>query len=313
MLDVELLAPAGSFKAAQYAIEEGADALYLGLSGVSMRPRRAEFDKEELDKTIKLIHSKGKKAYVVANIFPKSYDVDFFKDALEDIYRMEADAIVVSDIWSLRYVKDNFKNIEAHVSIQASVSSDKTAAFYERNGADVIVVSRSMPNLEDIKRIRKAVSCRLEVFAHGGICFMYDGNCYMSSHFEQKIKFDKERNIHRVYGQNNTKGECHLVCKRPFELRENGSTLAKGCLMRRNDQVGLRDLPLYIESGINIFKLEGRAMADNYVKRAVKLYRQAIDTYLNDSAGYTVAEKWLSQAEDLKEYRLEYERKWKIK
>lgn len=310
---IELMAPASSLEVARLAIEAGADAIYAGPSSISMRPRRAEFSERELQELIDFTHSQGKKIYVVANIYPKSYDIDFFKKALARIYLMEADALVVSDLWALRYVKKNFADIQAHISIQASVSSDKTARFFEENGADVIVVSRSIPCLEDIKAIRQAVKCRLEVFLHGGICFMFDGKCYMSSFYKQKWGLDEERQITRIYGQNNTKGECHLVCKRNFELSNNGSKKATGRLMRRPDQVGLEKLPAYIESGVSIFKIEGRAMAKSYVKQAVSLYRKAIDSYLQNPSQYKPKEEWLAEAETLKEYRLEYERKWNIR
>lgn len=312
-MNIELMAPAGSLEIAEMAIEAGADAIYAGLNSVSMRPRRAEFTEQGLQELIDYVHSQDKKVYVVANIYPKSCDVDYFKQAIATIYQMGADALVLSDLWALRYVKKHFDGIEAHISVQASVSSDVTARFFEENGADVIVISRSMPEIEDIKKIHQAVKCRLEVFLHGGICFMFDGNCYMSSFYKQSWKFDEERQIKRIYGQNNTKGECHLVCKRNFDLSNNGSKKATGRLMRRPDQVGLEKLPAYIESGVSIFKIEGRAMAINYVRQAVSLYRQAIDSYLQNPSQYKLKEEWLAEAEALKEYRLEYERKWNIK
>ncbi|HDZ86762.1 MAG TPA: U32 family peptidase [Actinobacteria bacterium] len=311
--DVELLAPAGSLDAAKIAIEAGADAIYAGPSSVSMRPRRAEFKNDQIAELIKYVHSKGKRVFVVANIFPKSCDVEYFKQNLAQIYEMGADALVVADLWALRYVKKNFKDIEAHISIQASVSNVEAATFYEKNGADVIVMARSMPDINDIKKIRSAVSARLEVFIHGGICFMYDGNCYMSSYYKQKVAYDEERQINRTYGQNNTKGECHLVCKRNYDLNDNGSVLAKGRLMRRPDQIGLTQIPLFIESGANIFKIEGRAMATDYVEKSVRLYREAIDSYLESPSLFEASKDWLERAEDLKEYRLDYERKWNIK
>ncbi len=310
---VELLAPAGSLEAARIAVEAGADAIYAGPSSVSMRPRRAEFKNDQLAELIKYVHSKGKRVFVVANIFPKSCDVEYFKQNLAQIYEMGADAFVVADLWALRYVKKNFKDIEAHISIQASVSNVEAALFYEKYGADVIVIARSMPDFNDIKKIRKAVSARLEVFVHGGICFMYDGNCYMSSYYKQKVAYDEERQINRTYGQNNTKGECHLVCKRQYDLNDNGTTVATGRLMRRPDQIGLEQIPFFIESGANIFKIEGRAMAHEYVKNAVSLYREAIDSYLEDPKAFKATNEWLDRANDLKEYRLDYERKWNIK
>ncbi len=313
MNEIELLAPAGSLEAAQIAIESGADAVYAGPSSVSMRPRRAEFTNEQLKELIDYAHSKNRKVFVVANIFPKSCDIDYFKKNLAQIYEMGPDAFVVADIWGLRYVKKNFKNVEAHVSIQASISNVAAAKFYEQNGADVVVVARSMPDFNDIAQIRAAVNCRIEAFVHGGICFMFDGNCYMSSYYKQKLDFDEERQITRTYGQNNTKGECHLVCKRNYDFNNNGTTITSGRLMRRQDQVGLELIPLFIQSGVNIFKIEGRAMSKDYVRQSVSLYRQAIDSYLSNPQFFKASDDWTNQAEALKVHRLEYERSWNIK
>lgn len=141
---------------------------------------------------------------------------------------------------------------------------------------------------------------------------MFDGICYMSSHWNQKWDYDVDMKTIRLVGQNNTKGECHLICKRSCSLVSGEKEVASGKLMRRQDDVGLDRIPFYLENGVKILKIEGRAMPAYYIKEATKLYREAIDLYLSDPIKYRVLDSWQPAIENLLEARREYERKWDV-
>jgi len=153
----------------------------------------------------------------------------------------------------------------------------------------------------------------IEVFIHGGICYHYDGDCFLSSYWSQEMLFDRFLGKERLFGQNNAKGECHLICKREFTLSKNGHKLSEGRLLRRPDLIGLSNLPLYIEMGVKIFKLEGRAMPVSYVAKATRLYRKAIDLYFENPEQYLVPEEWQADLEEILMARRQYERNWDIK
>jgi putative protease len=310
---MELLSPCGSMEGAKLAIENGADALYAGMTNLSMRPKRVEFNDEPLEDLVDYIHKNGKHIYITLNVYMKSQDELTFRRAVDEVYNSGADAIIVSDIGAISYIKKHYPDLAVHVSICTSVTNPEAAKFYEEMGADVIVISRSLDDLEEIKKIRAAVSAGLEIFVHGGICYMFDGDCYMSSYWKQEWKFDEDLGRERLMGQNNTKGECQLVCKRFCSLTVDGETLADGQLLRRPDQVGLANIPFYIENGINILKIEGRAMPLNYVAEATALYRQAIDLYLESPDKYRVKNEWTPVVGDLVQARYDYERQWHIR
>ena len=70
----ELLAPAGNYECMQAAIENGADAVYFGLAtGFNARARAANFDVQELQRCMTLLHRANVKGYVTLNtlVFPE--------------------------------------------------------------------------------------------------------------------------------------------------------------------------------------------------------------------------------------------------
>ncbi|MFQ5574875.1 MAG: peptidase U32 family protein, partial [Terriglobia bacterium] len=152
----------------------------------------------------------------------------------------------------------------------------------------------------------------IEVFLHGGICYHFDGDCFLSSFFSQEVAFDRTLGRNRLFGQNNAKGECHLICKRPCNAEKAGQTNSAR-FMRRDDLVGLDRIPGYVEAGVTIFKIEGRAMPVSYVGAATKLYREAIDLYEASPADYRIRPDWSDALKQLLEARRQYERDWQIR
>jgi len=311
---IELMAPARSLESAEAAIESGANALYAGVTGLSMRPKRTEFGKDEFPELVKTAQSQGVKVYATTNIYLKEQDWEFFKKKIDEIISHGPDALIMGDIGAIRYVSENYPEVHIHASIQTSIANPEAAKFYRDLGANLVVISRSVQDRTEIARIHEEVpDLDLEVFVHGGICFMYDGNCMMSSYWKQEWDHDPLIGQDRLMGQNNTKGECQLVCKRACSLTDGEEfSMADGRLMRRPDQVGLSNIPFFIENGVRILKIEGRAMPISYIKEATKLYRAAIDMYLEDPARFGIKADWQEQISSLIEARLEYERQWHI-
>lgn len=312
-MTVELMAPAGSLEAAKLAISSGADSVYAGVTNLSMRPKRVEFGQDSFEDLLAYAHGQGKKIYAALNICIKDQDERTFRRQIDDIYNQGADAVILSDIAAIDYTHRNYPDLQIHVSIMVSLTNPEAARFYKDLGASVIVISRSLNDIQATRQIVASVpDVDFEIFVHGGICYMFDGKCYMSSYWQQDWDFDPDLGAPRLFGQNNTKGECHLICKRFCSLETEEKTHDKGQLMRRPDQVGLADLPAYIEMGIKIFKIEGRAMPLYYVPAATQLYREAIDTYLQAPDKYRMKEEWQPQVEKLVKARHEYESAWHI-
>jgi len=309
---VELLAPAGSLESAKAALEAGADAIYAGVTNLSMRPKRVEFTDDMLVELVAFTHSLGKRIFITANTCVKDADWGLLEYWVEKIAAAGADAIIMSDVAAMRFVVANYPELPVHVSVMSTVANAESARFYEELGASVVVVARSVGDLEEVRKIREAVGIGLEVFVHGGICYIYDGNCYMSSYWKQEMKLDPDLGRLRPFGQNNSKGECHLICKRKFSLTQDGKEIDSGLLLRRDDMVGLDLIPAYLDLGVSIFKIEGRAMSLDYIRDGVRLYREAIDLALADPSRYAVREEWAPAVAELLRARFDYERAWHI-
>ncbi len=308
----ELMSPAGSLEAAEVAFDAGADVVYAGVTNISMRPKRVEFGRDNIGDLIQYAHDRGKKVYAATNICPKPADIPLFREKISELDEYKVDGIIVADISIMEYLRDNYPHIPVHASIMTSVVNAEAANFYKDRGASVVIVSRSLEDMDEVRLISEEANIDLEVFVHGGICYMFDGDCYMSSYWRQQWDFDSDLNTYRLFGQNNTKGECQLICKRSCSLRDGDNEVAAGRLMRRADDVGLERLPFYFEIGVKILKIEGRAMPLRYVREATELYRQAIDLYFNDPQKFSIQEEWRPKIERLIQDRLDYERTWHI-
>lgn len=309
---VELMAPASSIETAVLAAKSGADAIYAGVTNLSMRPKRVEFKDESFKDLVNIVHSHGAKVYATMNICPKPSDVENFKKRVGEMSDFGVDAVIVSDVGMMDWIHNNYPDLPIHASIMTNILNPDAAKFYKDIGASVILVSRSLEDVGGIEAIHRKVDIDLEVFVHGGICYMFDGLCYMSSYWKQKWDFDEDLQGMRLVGQNNTKGECHLICKRNCSLTSEDSVEDKGKFMRRPDDVGLLKIPYYLNNGVRILKIEGRAMPSYYIEAATKLYREAIDLYLSDPNKYSVKESWSPIVDKLLQARHEYERKWDI-
>jgi putative protease len=308
----EIMAPAGSLEAAQVAFDAGADVVYAGVTNISMRPKRVEFGRDSIGELLEYAHERGKKVYAVANVCPKPADIPLFEEKIAELYEKKADGIIMSDISMMEYVHANYPDLPIHASIMTSVVNAEAAKFYKDRGASVVVVSRSLKNMEQVRRIREETDIDIEVFVHGGICYMFDGDCYMSSYWRQKWDYDPDLGTHRLFGQNNTKGECQLICKRQCSLTGDEGELASGRLMRRADDVGIERIPFYVDIGVKILKIEGRAMPLRYIREATALYRQALDSYMEDPERFSFTDEWRQVVDRLIEDRFEYERTWHI-
>jgi len=66
-------------------------------------------------------------------------------------------------------------------------------------------------------------------------------------------------------------------------------------IFNSKDLCMIEHLPLLIEAGISVFKIEGRMKSSYYVATVVKAYRHLIDSYFSKPKEYFGAEKWLDE------------------
>lgn len=282
----ELLAPAGNFEKLRTALHYGADAVYMGLSGFSLRAKADNFSTDELERAAAFVREQGKKFYITVNIFPHNRDITQIKDHLSFLNNISPDALIISDLGAFEMASEYAPRIPVHVSTQANITNYRSAIFWEKMGAKRLVLSREL-TINEIKEIRDNVSVELECFVHGAICISYSGRCYMSSFFTNR---------------SGNRGECTNSCrwnytlseeKRPGEYHPVYENDRGTYVMSSRDLCMIEHLDKLADAGIGSFKIEGRMKGINYVAGVVKTYREAIDSLGNRP--YEVKEQWMRE------------------
>ncbi len=267
----ELLAPAGTLDAFKTAILYGADAIYAGLPGFSMRAR-AKITTDEVKAGIDLAHAAGKKVYLAFNLF--AHDGDYANmDRVRDVINyLRPDALIVSDPGVVMWVRENHPDMKIHISTQANICSANSVKFWAAAGASLCVLAREVSHNE-FKSIRAACpDIGLEIFVHGAMCMSYSGRCLLSNF---------------ITGRPANRGACAQLCRWKYDviLRERESGLempieedTRGAyIMNAKDLCLMPRLLDVVAAGPDSLKIEGRNRSEYYVGSVVRAYRAALD------------------------------------
>ncbi len=279
----ELLAPAGTLDAFKTAILYGADAIYAGLPGFSMRAR-AKIDVQGVKAGIELAHAAGKKVYLAFNLFAHDFEYDNMPRVAEVIKYLAPDALIVSDPGIVMWVRENFPEMPIHISTQANICSAKTVKFWQNAGAKLCVLAREVSHAE-FKNIRTACpDVGLEIFVHGAMCMSYSGRCLLSNF---------------ITGRPANRGACAQLCRWKYDviLRERDSGVEmpidedeRGAyILNSKDLCLMPRLAEVVSANPDSLKIEGRNRSEYYVGSVVNAYRCALDAYAADPDNFDPA------------------------
>lgn len=266
MRKIELLAPAGSMESMIAAVNNGADAIYLGGSKFSARAYASNFDDKMMEEAVDYAHTYGLKVYVTINTLIKENEFQEAMDYIGFLYRIGVDALIIQDVGIVNKMREDYPDFEIHASTQMSIHNGEGALFFRDNGFLRIVLSREL-TLEDIKYISKTLDIETEIFVHGALCVCYSGQCLMSS---------------MIGGRSGNRGRCAQSCRLPYTLiRESDNKEIKGYLLSPKDICTIENIEDLIESGTSSLKVEGRMKRPEYVAGVIESYRNAIDNIYN--------------------------------
>ena len=225
------------------------------------------------------------KTYMTLNIVLYEEDLEPMREALDSAKAAGVDAIIASDMAAISYCRQI--GLEVHASTQLNVSNIEALKFWAKF-ADVIVLAREL-NLGQVKKISEAIEnekitgpsgnlIRLEMFAHGALCMAISGKCYLSLH---------------NCGHSANRGDCYQICRRGYNLTDietgEGLQIDNRYILSPKDLCTIEYLDKMVESGIKVFKIEGRARSAEYVKRAAECYRKAADAICDGTFSPEVA------------------------
>ena len=289
MRQPELLIPAGNMEKLRTALLYGADAVYVGVPGLSLRASSAELSFNDLSGAVSEAHGKGVRVYAAINTFARNTDIELVRQVLPGLIDTGVDALIVSDPGLVRVIRQTAPVVPLHLSTQANTTNTEAVRFWQDQGVKRIVLARELP-LKEIGEIAAAVpEMELEIFVHGAMCVSYSGRCYLSA-----LRNRKSAN----------EGNCTHPCRWEYVLHE--STRPDEPLILEEDErysylLSSKDLclieclPEVLATGISSLKVEGRMKSSYYVAVVTRTYRQALVKLLREREKYRFDPQWLDE------------------
>src|SRR5437764_13545012 len=203
----ELLAPAGDEESLRAAVAAGADAVYFGLrGGFNARARADNFAAADLPRIYDFLHSKGVQGFVTFNTLIFDRELAVAEQALADIARSGADAIIVQDLGAARLARAVCPELPLHASTQMTVSSVEAAEIAKSLGVTRVVLPREL-SVEEIRLFAARTDLELECFVHGALCVSWSGQCLTSEALQHRSA---------------NRGQCAQSCRMPYDLVVDG-------------------------------------------------------------------------------------------
>src|SRR2546422_10550692 len=264
----ELLAPAGDEESLRAAVAAGADAVYFGLrGGFNARARADNFAAADLPRIFDFLHSRGVQGFVTFNTLVFDRELGVAEEALAQIARSDADAIIVQDLGAARLARAVCPELPLHASTQMTISSAEAAEIARSFGITRVVLPREL-SIEEIRAMAARTDLELECFVHGALCVSWSGQCPTTEALRQRSA---------------NRGQCAQSCRMPYDLVVDGGVeTARGdeqlkYLLSPRDLAAYDLLPELLAAGVSCFKIEGRMKGPEYVANVVEKYRRALD------------------------------------
>ena len=290
--EFEIMAPVGSHESLAAAIQAGADSIYFGIEKLNMRAHSAStFTIDDLREIAATCAEHGMKSYLTVNTIIYQEDLKLMRQIIDAAKEARISAVIASDVAVMTYCRKVGQ--EVHLSTQLNISNVEALRFYAQF-ADVVVLAREL-RMEQVAEIYRHIEeehicgpsgqlIRIEMFCHGALCMAISGKCYMSLD-------NANRSANR--------GECVQICRRSYTVTDNetGNQLEidNKYIMSPKDLKTVRFIDKMMNSGVRVFKIEGRARGPEYVYTVVKCYKEAISSVLEGTFTEEKKDKWDEQ------------------
>ncbi|MFI3259727.1 MAG: peptidase U32 family protein [Rikenellaceae bacterium] len=271
--DIEIMAPVGSYESLHAAINAGANSIYFGVEQLNMRAKSsANFTLEDLSQIVAICRERGVKSYLTVNIAIYGDELETMRAIIDRAKEEGVDAIIATDFAAILYARK--VGVEVHISTQSNISNIEAVELFSQ-WADVVVLAREL-SLDQVATIAREIGRRdirgpkgelveIEMFAHGALCMSISGKCYLSLH-----ESDCSAN----------RGACRQICRRKYTIQDTqtGEMLDMDgqYILSPKDLCTIEFLDKFIEAGVRVLKIEGRARGGEYVKRVVECYDEAL-------------------------------------
>ncbi len=289
MAAVELLAPAGDLEKLETAIAYGADAVYAGGDRFSLRAQAGNLSIEQLARARDFCGSRNRRLYLTLNAFLRPHEEEELAVYIDGLKSLDLDAYIVADPGVLALVRQLDPQRPLHLSTQVSTTNAAAVRFWGQAGVARINLAREL-NLEDLRAIAAAgTGVAIEVFVHGAMCVAWSGRCLLSA---------------ALTGRSANRGACTQPCRwryalmeetRPGEYFPVAEDSQGTYLFNSRDLCLVEYLPQLLGAGATALKIEGRMKSVHYVAAVTRVYRAALDAWLENPAGWRCLPDWLEE------------------
>jgi len=330
---LELVCPAGSMTALKAAVDNGADAVYMGFrDGTNARNFPGlNFDLNEARQGIVYAHNRHARVFLAINTYPRPHQWEKWCDAVDQAAGLGVDALILADPGLMDYCAQRHPDLRLHLSVQGSATSHEAIDFYVRHfGVQRVVLPRVL-SLAQVQNIMKRVNAEVEVFGYGSLCVMVEGRCTLSSYVTgdspnssgvcspaKAVKWEESAAGRRsrlngvlidVYAPEEHAGYPTL-CKGRFEV---GGKVYYA--MEEPTSLNVLDiLPDLFRAGVAAIKVEGRQRSPAYVAQVTRTLREAIDACAAAPEKFSPKGAWIEQLDKVAEGRCHtlgaYTRPW---
>jgi len=310
---IELVCPAGNFPALKEAVNNGADAVYIGFKDDTNARHFAglNFNEKNLPKAIEYAHQRGTKVFVAINTYPQPDGWSRWQKAVDTAADLAVDALIIADIGILDYAANKHPQMSRHLSVQGSATSYESLNYYQQNFGIKRAVLPRVLSVSQVAHLAAQSPVELEVFGFGSLCIMAEGRCHLSSYVTgespntcgacspaKSVRWEKtpaglESRLNDVlidrYDDNENAGYPTL-CKGRFTIGKNTFHVLEEPTSLNTIEI----LPELDKIGIKAIKIEGRQRSPAYTQQVTQVWRQAIDHYYSDPENYKPQVQWLA-------------------
>ncbi|MDH5631783.1 MAG: U32 family peptidase [Gammaproteobacteria bacterium] len=317
---IDLVCPAGSLPALKAAVDNGANAVYLGLrDGTNARNFPGlNFDEATLKKGIRYAHDAGVEVLMAINTYPRPRQWQTWTRAVDIAAGQDIDALIMADTGLMHYACETHPHLRLHLSVQGSATNHQAIEYYARHFNIKRAVLPRVLSLSQVRRVIQHTNIEIEVFGFGSLCVMVEGRCTLSSYVTGKspnsngvcspaeaVRWEETTNGRRSrlngvlideYSKDEAAGYptlCkgrYLCGSAPYHAMEEPTNLNV-----------LEVLPDLVDAGVSAIKVEGRQRSPAYVAQVTAILRQALDHCLANPGSYRAKDSWLHQLDRMAE------------
>ena len=318
---MELVCPAGNLPSLKAAVDNGANAVYIGFKDDTNARHFAglNFDDKKILKGIEYAHSKNTKVFLALNTYPQPSGWQRWTRAVDHAGDLGVDSIIIADLGVMEYARNRWPEMNLHLSVQGSATSYEAIEFYRRHFDIKRVVLPRVLSIKQVEQLIQNTRVGIEVFGFGSLCVMVEGRCILSSYvtgdspntFGACSPARAVEWIDKPDGGMDTRLSGLLVDSYKADEKAGYPTICKGrfkvagnvyhAIEEPTSLNTLEMLPDLMRAGVQAIKIEGRQRSPTYVAQVTRIWREAIDSCTANSDRYHTKADWMAELDKVSE------------